>query len=290
MSNQITEAHVMSYSRRQDLLLQERGKFPMCCEQQTFTGKSAQVVQQYGSVVATKIKGRHAKTELTDTPQTSRWVRPSDYGIADMVDEEDAVRIITDPKSAYAQVQNLALARAFDDEIIGGQRGTNWTGEDGGTATTYAVDGGLSVSAGGTGLTMPKLREAKRKLMAAHNDLSYSQLYMSITAYQHDELLGLTQVVSGDYNEAKPLSKDGMVQRFFGINFLHSERIEATSTERHCVMWVKEGMNASTWNGIRTRVRPRPDLWDNTQVASKMTVGATRKEGAKFCVIGCIES
>jgi len=289
MSDQIQNSHVMSYSRRQELNLQERGKFPNCCEQQSFVGKSAQIINQYGSVTATKIKGRHAKTELTQTPHTSRWVRPQDYGIADMVDEEDVVRIITDPKSPYAQVQQLALARAWDDEIIGSFRGVNWTGEDGGTSVTYANDGGLSVSAVGVGITMPKLREAKRKLMAAHNDLSYEMVYMAISAYQHDELLGLTQVVSSDYN--KPMfAGNGLIQSFFGINFVHSERLEKTSTERHCIMWVKSGACAASWNGIRTRVRPRSDMWDNMQIASKMTVGGARKEGPKFVVVGCIES
>jgi len=43
------------------------------------------------------------------------------------------------------------------------------------------------------------------------------------------------------------------------------------------------------WNGIRTRVRERSDKWDNMQVATKGSFGASRSEGGKLQIILCAE-
>lgn len=290
MSNFIDVMHVKQYASRIQLLVQQRGsKLASCCMQESYTGKSAQVVQQVGSVEATEILGRHSDTELTDTPHAARWVKPRHFGVADMVDEEDLEKILTSPQSTYAMAQQAALGRKWDDIIIAAALGSNFIGEDGTTTVTAANDGVDTVLAGGVGLTVEKLREAKKNLMANEVDLDNEELWCAITAAQHDNLLGQTQVVSGDFN--KPVfSTDGKIERFFGINFKHCERLTTNgSSERQVLMWAKSGMCAATWNGIRTRVRERPDKWDNVQVATKSSFGATRIEGAKIQIINCVE-
>lgn len=289
MSNLIETAYVKQYASRVEMLVQQRGsKLASICMNQSFVGKSAQVVQQVGAVEATEILDRHADTELVDTPHAARWVKPRHFGVADMVDEEDLEKVIIDPKSPYAMSQQYALGRKFDDIIIAAAIGSNFTGAEGTTTVTAANDGVDTVVAGGVGLTVEKLREAKRNLMANEVDIDNEEIWCAITAAQHDNLLGQTQVVSGDYN--KPVfSTDGKIERFFGINFRHCERLTTSGGERQVLMWAKSGMCAATWNGIRTRVRERSDKWDNIQVASKGTFGATRTQGQKVQIILCVE-
>ena len=287
----IEVAHMRTYSNTIQLLLQQRGSvLASTCMSHTYHGKSAEIVEQVGVVEATEITNRHADTELTETPHAARWMRPRDYGVADMVDEEDLLRILTDPKSAYAQSQQAALGRKWDDLIIDGALGSNFTGNDGGNVTTFLNDGGTAIASGGVGLTVQKLRTAKKTLMQNFVDLDHDELWCWISAEQHDNLLGQTQVVSGDFN--KPVfATDGRIERFFGINFKVTERLTVNgSSERRCVLFAKSGMHCATWNGIRTRVRERSDKWDNPQVATKGTFGAARSEGKKFVEIPCDET
>lgn len=291
MSNQVNIAHVKQYASRVEGLVQQRGSKVMgCTTQHSFVGKNAQIVQQVGIVEATEILDRHADTELTDTPHAARWMRPRNFGVADMVDEEDLERMIIDPKSPYAMTQQYALGRKLDDIIIGAALGTNFIGEDGTGSVTFANDGGGTVAVAGTGLNVVKLREAKKNLMANEVDIDNDELWCIITAAQHDDLLGQTQVVSGDYN--RPVfGTDGKIERFFGINFKHCERLTANggSSSRQVLLFAKSGLHTGSWNGIRTRVRERADKWDNTQVATKGSFGAARSEGKKVQIIECAE-
>jgi len=290
MSNQASEAHIQTYTARVGHLLQQRGsKLMSGVSTESHTGKSAQVVQQYGAVEAMEITDRHADTELTSTPQTSRWVRPSDWGVADMVDKEDLIRSMTDPKSDFAMAQTMGLGRKQDDLIIDAIFGSNFTGEDGGTSVTATADGQTSVPSGGAGMTVAKLRTAKKNLMAAELDLDHEMLYMALTAEQIDDLYTETQIVSIDYNSNKVLV-DGRVQSFMGWNFIHCERLTVDgASARRCPGWAKSGLVFATWNGIETSTDRRPDKWNNWQVMSKGTWGATRTEGAKTVEVLCTE-
>lgn len=290
MSNEVNVAHVKQYASRVEALVQQRGsKLSKCCTQHSFVGKNAQIIQQVGVVEATEILGRHADTELSNTPHAARWMKPRNWGVADMVDEEDVERMLIDPKSPYAQAQQYGIGRKFDDIIIDAALGTNFIGEDGTTTVTAANDGVDTVAVSASGLTVVKLREAKKNLMANEVDIDNDELWCAITAAQHDDLLGQTQVVSGDFN--KPVfGTDGKIERFFGINFVHCERLTLDgSGDRQVLMWAKSGMHSGSWNGIRTRVRERADKWDNTQIATKASFGAARSEGEKVQIIKCAE-
>ncbi len=283
-------AQTRQYATNIELLLQQRGsKLMSTCMNHTFLGKAAEIIEQVGIVEATEITDRHADTELTDTPHDNRWMRPKDFGVAAMIDEEDLVKMLTDPRSAYAISQQYGLGRKFDDLIIDGALGTNQKGPDAGTAVTFANDGGTTIASGSVGMTVEKLREAKRNLMANEVDIDNDEIWCWITAAQHDDLLGQTQVVSGDFN--KPIfATDGRIKSFFGINFQHIERLTVDGAgARQCPLYAKSGMHCGTWNGLRTRVRERADKWDNFQVASKWTFGASRTEGGKFNNILCTE-
>ena len=289
--NQIETAHIRTYSNTLQLLLQQRGSvLSSTCMEHTYHGKSAEIVEQVGIVEATEIVSRHADTELTETPHASRWMRPSDWGVADMVDKQDLLRILTDPKSAYAQAQQAGLGRRLDDIIVSAAFGNNFTGNDGGTTTSFAADGGTVLSSGSVGITVAKLRAGKKQLMQNFVDLDHEEIWCWISAAQHDDLLGQTQVVSADFN--KPIfASNGRIHNFFGINFKVCERLTLNgSSERRCLMFAKSGMHRGMWNGISSEVDRMPGKWGNMQVMSTATFGAARSEGSKFVEIPCAEA
>lgn len=288
MSNQVTNWNVRDYKSNVELLLQTEGsQLRFAVTEDTYTGEGGRPVNQIGAVTAIKRTARHADTPLIETPHTARWVEPADYEWADLIDDQDKLRLLADPQGPYAKNGAYALGRGIDAEIVNSFFATSKIGPQGAgtepfdTATYTVPDGGAS-------LTVPKLRAAKRALMAARVNLKREKLYCAITAAEHDSLLSQTEVTSGDYNRTLVLV-DGVVQRFLGFDFIHIEELllDASGNTR-CPVWVKSGVHLGVWNDVTTRISERGDKSYSTQVYVKGTFGATRLEQGKVAEIVCV--
>lgn len=288
MSNEILDWSVIDYKSTVEHLLQQKGsKLRDTVMVESFTGKSGVPVNQVGKVTAQQRTTRHADTPLIETPQDRRWVYPTDWEWADLIDDQDKLRIIADPTSPYAINGAYAIGRAMDDAIITAARGTAKTGEDGDTSTAFPAAQVASTTSGG--LTIAKLREAKQILMANEVDTDNEELYCVITAQQHDDLLGETQAISLDYN-TRPVLVDGKMTSFMGFNFVHSERLESSGTDRYVLAYAKSGMCLGIWNDLQVEISDRADKSYATQVYVKATFGATRIEEGKVVQITCSEA
>lgn len=287
MSFQVTTAFVQQYSTNVALLLQQRGsKLRDAVTVGSYTGKAAKAVEQIGAVTAQARTSRHADTPLISTPHDARWVFPSDYEWADMIDDQDKLRMLIDPTSPYAMNGAYALGRAMDDLIISAALGTAMTGENGSTSTPFAT-ATQQIAVGGTGLTVAKLRQARRILMTNEVDVMADPLYIAVTAVQLDELLGTTEVTSSDYNTVKTLVS-GEIDTFLGFKFIQCERLGTDgSGDRRCIAWAKSGLHLGMWNDINTKISERADKSYATQVYVKGTFGATRTEEKKVVEIIC---
>ena len=318
MSYAITTAQVQQYKTNVAMLLQQQGsRLRSTVRNETFMGKAASMVEQFGSVSAQLVTSRHSDTPLISVPQDRRWIFPRDYVWADLVDKVDKLRLLIDPTSQYAMAGAWAMGRAIDDEIISGVFNSNATGENGTTPTGLlsAFGGGSQVVAGNvgasaaTGLNIAKLRRAKLILYASEVDIDTEEMYVAITAKQHDDLLNETQAISLDYN-SKPVLVDGKIDTFMGFKFVHSERIPggasfnaalnpniltgstdgtyATNSRFMVPFWCKSGVVMGAWNDIKTSVDLRPDKMNATQVMVTGTFGASRTEEKRVGFINCI--
>jgi hypothetical protein len=288
MSNEILDWSVIDYKSTVEALLQQRGsKFRMCVMEDSYHGKSGAAVNQIGAVNAQLRTTRHADTPLIETPHDKRWVYPSDYEWADLIDDQDKLRVIADPTSPYAINGAMSMGRAMDDLIIAAATGTSKTGEDGSTSTAFPSAQTATTTSGG--LTVAKLREAMQLLIAAEVDVDNEPLYCAIGAQQHDDLLGETQAVSLDYTN-KPVLVDGRIKAFMGFNFIDSQRLALSGTDRTVVTWAKSGLHLGIWNDINVEISDRPDKSHSTQVYVKGTFGATRVEEKKVVAITCSEA
>lgn len=288
MSNEILDWSVIDYKSTVQMLLQQRGsKFRGHVMEDHYRGKSGAAVNQIGAVTAQKRTTRHADTPLIETPHDRRWVFPSDYEWADLIDDSDKLRTIADPTSPYAINGAQALGRAMDDVIITAATATAKTGEDGTTSTAFPSAQTATTTAGG--LTVAKLREAMQLLIAAEVDVDNEPLFCAIGAQQHDDLLGETQAISLDFTN-KPVLVDGRIKAFMGFNFLDSQRLALSGTDRTVVCWAKSGLHLGIWGDIDVEIGPRPDKSYSTQVYVKGTFGATRIEEEKVVAITCSEA
>jgi hypothetical protein len=291
MSFDVSTAFVQQYTTNVQLLLQQRGsKLRNAVTVGSYTGKAAKAVEQIGEVTAQKRTTRHSDTPLISTPHDARWVFPTDFEWADLIDDQDKLRMLIDPTSPYAINGAYALGRAMDDIIIEGAFGTNKVGENG-TDNVLFDTANQQVGVGSTpaGLTIAKLREAKKILLSNEVDPSVDELYFAFTAEQLDNLLGTTEVTSADYNTVKALVQ-GDVDTFMGFRFIHIERLPVdASSYRRCLAWAKSGLHLGVWNDITSRISERDDKSYSTQVYVKGTFGATRTEEKKVVEVLCAE-
>jgi hypothetical protein len=295
MADNIASVYAVQYGTNISLLLQQKGsKLRTSVQTGSYKGKASEVVTQYGATAARAVSTRYQPIVPVNTPNNRRWVFPEDFDWADLIDNFDKLRLLADPQSAYAQNGLYAMGRAMDDVIISGMLGDNKTGEAGGTTTQFdTTNQRVAVNyaaSGNVGLTVDKLREARRILMENEVDLDAEPLYCAISAEQHDDLLGQIQVVSSDFNGDTPVMKDGKVMQFLGINFIHTERLPLSSTFRRCPVWVPSGVHLGMWNDIMSDITQRRDLSSHPyQIYLMGTFGATRTEEKKVVDILCAE-
>lgn len=292
MSINIPAHFVQQYSSNIELLLQQKGsKLRGSVMEGRHVGKQASPVDQVGSISMQPVTSRFGAMGRVDAALDRRWVFPNDFDLPQLIDSYDKLRLLTDPNSAYVQNAVYAAGRKMDELVIAALNGTAKTGETGSTSTALPNAQKIAVGFGAAsdvGLTVAKLREAKRLLMAANLDLNNEQLYCVVKATQHDNLLAEIQVISSDFNGDMPVLKEGKLDRFLGINFIHSELLESSSGDVLVPVYAKSGVHLGLWNDISTDISQRKDLqglpW---QAYCYMTAGATRLEEAKVVQIAC---
>ena len=290
--NAIETFNVNDYTSNVELLLQQKGsKLRNLVRNESFVGENADFIEQVGLVAAVKRVTRHGDTPLVPTPTDRRWVFPSDYEIADLIDDQDKLRLIIDPTSPFAMAQAAALGRSLDDEIIEGAFGNNQTGQTP-TSTTVAFTAGNLIAAGGTGLTIDKLREIRQGMAEAEVDFDLEMVHAIVTPAGLNNLLQTTEATSSDYNTVRALVH-GQIDSFMGFKFTESNRLPggvnysatgtvtvAANTSRQ-LFFAESGLGCGMWNDISSRVDERADKSYSTQVYAKATFGATRLQEGK---------
>lgn len=294
MSQNLPQHYVLQFATNIQLLLQQKGsKLRQYVMSGSHVGKQASPVDQIGAVNMQPVVSRFAPMGRVDAAVDRRWVYPSDFDLPQLIDSFDKLRLLTDPQSSYVQNAVYAAGRQMDDLIIDSFFSVAKTGEQGASNTSFLAGNQVAVNqgaSGNTGLTVAKLREAKRLLMSHEVDLDSDPLTCVATARQMDNLLAEAQVISMDFND-KPVLVEGKLTRFLGINFVHCERLDVDgSSFRRIPVFAKSGMYLGIWNDIMTDIDTRKDLQGLPyQAYVTMTAGATRLEEKKIVEIKCAE-
>ncbi len=291
MSFEITTAFVEQYSGNVQLLSQQRGsRFRSAAREESQVGKNA-FYDQIGATTARKRTERHGDTPLISTPHSRRRVALVDYDWADLIDDLDKVRMLIDPQSSYALNASFAMTRAMDDALIEAFTSTAYTGEEGGTSTTFPSAQQIDIS--GT-LTLAKLLEAKELLDAAEVDEAIPR-YFTCSANVLTDLLDITELTSADYVTVKALVQ-GEIDTFLGFKFIRSERLPLDrsttgggSGDRSCFAWAQDGVLLAVGQNPIGRIEARADKNYSTQVYYSMAIGATRMEEKKIVEVICQE-
>lgn len=294
MSVNIPNHFAQSYATNVELLLQQKdSRLRSLVTQGQYIGEQASPVDQIDSVEMQSVSGRFEAMPRVDADTARRWVQPLDFDLPQLIDSFDKLRLLTDPNSVYVQNAVSAAKRKMDDVIIDAFFGSAKTGKTGSASTAFPSGQQVVVNqgaSGNTGLTVAKLREARRLLRAAEVDLDMDPITCVITSKQEDNLLAEAQVISLDFND-RPVLADGKLKSFLGMNFVHSERLDTnSSSQRRVPVFAKSGMHLGIWNDITTDISQRKDLRGLPfQAYVYMTVGSTRLEEEKVVEIVCAE-
>ena len=288
MSTQVETAFVNQYNANIQLLSQQpHSRLGGAVRRETQQGEF-QFFDQIGAVTMTELTGRHADTTLQNTPHARRRVGLTPYTFADMIDWKDRAQMLTDPQSPYAVNAVMSAGRQIDTTIIAAATGDAYTDKTGSTTTVLPVS--QKIAHGSAGLTIAKLREAKKILDKNEAGMMGNDMrYLACSAQQIDDLLGTVEVTSSDYNVVKALVQ-GDVNTFMGFEFIRLELLDITTDIRTCFAWVKDGILLSTAEEIQVEVDRRKDKNYGVQVYVKQMMGATRMEEKKVVEIACSEA
>jgi len=281
MSSQITTAFVEQYSANIQMLSQQMGSLLRdAVRNESIVGKDA-YFDQIGKVTAILKTSRHSDTPQIDTPHSRRRCSLADYEFADLIDQQDKVRLLIDPTSSYAKAAAYAMGRAMDDVIIAAALGSANTGVSGGTAVALPAGNITAVGTGGANtMNIAKLALAKAKLDLGDVDPSITR-HIIVSPTEIQDLLNTTTITSSDFNTVKALVQ-GEIDSFMGFKFHVSNRlVDNAAGNTQCIAFAEDGILLGVGKDVTARIDERSDKSYATQVYYCQTIGATRMEEAK---------
>jgi len=216
---------------------------------------------------------RNADTPLIKVDNRRRSVNLLDFEWADLIDDQDQLKMIVDPENPYARNAAMALGRSMDDEIIKAFNASSLTGKTGATSTPLPAS--QIIVNGGTGMTIAKLRSAKQILDL--QDVPEDERFLTHSPIALTDLLETTETTSSDFNTVRALVM-GQLDTFLGFKFIMSTRLPITGNIRQNFAWRRDGMLLAVAKDITTRIEERADKSFATQVYLSESIGSTRMQ------------
>jgi hypothetical protein len=313
-SFEITDAMVDMFSSNVMHLSQQKSARLMPYVRIETQSSETQFYDRIGKREMKRKEGRHSEVTYTDTPHSRRAVTLEDWFDADLIDQEDKLRVIMNPDSEYAIAFGHALGRQYDLTIIDAALGSAYGGKKGQTEVILpnsqkvaALDGSNAFA----GLNVKTLRAVRKKFKQAEAIEKGEKIIFVMAAEQSDNLLATTEVTSADFNTVRALVQ-GEINTFLGMEFVETEllpfngaafRHDATGavvgsggTEiaigaaRVCfAMTMKRGVLLSRGREVKSRITEMPGKHFAHQVYSALSIGGTRMEEEQVVAVFCKE-
>lgn len=283
--NAIETGFINEWTTNIQMLAQRGAKLRPTVMVGSHTGEGAVAVAQVPATAAVERTTRHSDTPFVAMGHDRRWVYPTDYEWATLIDSQDKLRMIADPTSTYVQSAIKALGRAEDQLIITAATGAAATGKSGGTSTSITN----TIAHGSTGLTVDKLRQALYLLEDDDVDPEMEDLFFVISPKGKQQLLETTEVTSSDYAAVKALVS-GQLDTFLGFKFITHTGLTVASNIRTCFAYARSGLHLGIWDDVMATVSIRNDKSYAAQPYVKQTMGAVRLEESKVVKVDIDET
>lgn len=285
MANTISNAFVEQFKSNVIHLAQQRAsKLKDYVNTVMVTGETHNF-ERIGSMDAVEKTTRHTDTPVLDVPHSRRKVTLRDFHWADMIDQEDKLRLLINPNSEYVKTGGYAMGRQYDSLILAAARGNATDG----AGASVALPAGQKIAHGSASLTIAKLLEAREILWANDVDEDQDPLCIAVSGTEISALLNTTEVKSSDYNTVKALAK-GEIDSYLGFKFIRTNLVETTAgtpNQRWVTAFYKSGMGLAIGRDVTVEMSKRDDKSYAHQVYLAFTAEATRVEDEKVVEISC---
>jgi hypothetical protein len=250
--------------------------------------------------VAHRVKtSRNEDDVYADQTFERRQVQEQLAQFATLLDREDLIKHVSNPKSELVRAATMELGRRKDEVIMDAMAGNAVVTTDGSAANqaltlSVAVDNHTYDSGSGdVGLTSGKLKRAMREIAENYGTQGMGQRLICIAPSK--QLANLTtenQQVSGDFRGRKPLEGPGIVQGlsgFMGIDFIEYEdvKVDASSDER-VMLLTDDAMKLGVYEPLTISVDKHMGKVANPdRIKVWEALGAVRMYEEKVCEILC---
>ena len=286
MSFQVTEAFVTQFSANfYHLSQQMESRFESKVVVESGIVGESKKMNRIGATAAQKKTTRHGDTPLIETPHSTRYVDLDDYEWADLVDDMDKKKMLSDPASDYLKAGVAAMNRSKDDVIIAAMNGSARS-----SSGSVALPAAQKVAHGSAVLTKAKLITARKNFRTNECDgENGEELYIAYSADQLEDLLTDTTMTDTQYNTVMSMMSGDIPkgQKLFGFGVVPTERITNDGTSDLVLAWAKSGVALGIGKEITTRLTERADKSYAMQPYACMSLGAVRIEDAKVMQLAC---
>ncbi len=196
------------------------------------------------------------------------------YDTGEVIEQENIVQMLIDPKSASTENLVMNMNRQIDDIIIAAALAAASDGAGG----TTAFPAGQVVGDYTGEITLDTVLEVDELFVTNDVDPDEAKFFI-IGPKQRRKLLQLIEVTSSDFQGAKQALATGYLPDFLGFNWIVSNRLNVPATDQlDCLAFTKKAMGLQVAGDIRSRVAERPDMSFAWQVYMMLSMGAVRVE------------
>lgn len=235
----------------------------------------------------------------------ARWlVRPEVLHDGELIDTIDKWDMAMDPTSSLVRNSIAAVERGVFDAILGieedsagafavagsGIFGLATSGKRPSTST--ALPAGNTIVHGGTGLTLDKLRKARKDMKKADFGIEDNDpLWCAITPDQEDDLIGIA-AASGPALNAFNIEqlRSGKPTSLLGINWILTNRLPKNAGgQRMIPLWSKSNVICGFWQDVESRIWNDTSKQNLPYIYTSAYVDAVRVQDGGVRVIECVE-
>jgi hypothetical protein len=280
MSDTIEVSRVLQFkSNVLHLYQQDHSKLKGLVREEVVNAK-AHFFERLARTAAVRRTVRHGDTPLVNSQHSRRMVTMVDYEWADLVDNQDKIRLLITPESEYAINAAAAMKRAFDYEVVLAMDADAKSGEDGSTAVTFSTEGLDDDDNSGGAVTTAQIMTFKLAFDKA--DIPADNRTVVTGSALISQLLTASSAplaASSDYNTIKALV-GGSMDTWAGWKFVQVNDNDVMplldTNDKYAFFFHKDAMGIARGQEIMTKIDPRVDKSYAVQVYLCQTLGATR--------------
>lgn len=246
-----------------------------------FDNDEYKYVNQVGSADFNTITERLGKTNWEEIDRYRRRISKQRFEKAFLFDSFEELDQNVDPTSKTTFQLMMGYGRKVDSVVIAAANATASAGKAGGTSTTLAsYASGTHVVSPATGMTVDVMRGVKKRFGIANVDGEYDPIYWVVSPYQTDDMLGITEIKSSDYNVTKVLV-NGKINSFMGFIFKESNQLTDDGSTTTTLVYAKTGIELCISKGFTLTADRLPDYRNAVGFQAQCAMGGVRLEEAK---------